>query len=86
MNFFLSPSQALVKDAQNRFDFATESGRALYDRSTRSLYPKGEYYDSDPDQMFTLLHLLGHRAAEVWTGTTPSMDPAFCGFPTTRQT
>jgi hypothetical protein len=65
MSLYLSPSQALPKDANNRFDLATDSGRALYDRSTKSLYPKGKNYDCDPDEMFTLLHLLGHRAAEM---------------------
>jgi hypothetical protein len=65
MALFLSPSQALPKDANNRFDLATDSGRALYDRSTKSLYPKGEHYNCDPDEMFTLLHLLCHRAAEM---------------------
>jgi hypothetical protein len=65
MELFLSPSQALPKDGNNRFDLATTPGRALYDRSIKSLYPKGEFYDCDPDQMFTLLHLLGHRAAEM---------------------
>jgi hypothetical protein len=73
MALFLSPSQALPKDANNRFDLAADLGRALYDRSTKSLYPKGEHYYCDPDEMFTLLHLLGHRAAEMdWNDNNQS--------------
>jgi hypothetical protein len=62
---FLSPSQALPKDANNRFNLATDSGRALYDHSTKSQYPESEHYNCDPYEMFTLLHLLGDRAAEM---------------------
>jgi hypothetical protein len=73
MALFLSPSQALPKDANNRFGLETDSGRALYERSTKSLYPKGEHYSCDPDEMLTVLHLLGHRAAEMdWNNNNQS--------------
>lgn len=65
MALHFTPYQAVPLDANDRYDLASDAGNELYKKSTRSLYPKGEYYDCEQDEMFTLIALLGNRAEEV---------------------
>lgn len=62
---FLFPASSVPKDANDRYDYSDEQAMDLFKQSTKSLFPKNEYYDCKSEQMFVLLSTLAVRAGEV---------------------
>lgn len=59
---FLYPANAVVKDENDRFDYSNDATIKMYERATKSLFPKSEFYDCNSEQMHLLLDLLRERA------------------------
>lgn len=59
---FLYPANAVVRDANDRFDYSNEATLKMYERATKSLFPKNEFYDCNSEQMHLMLDLLRERA------------------------